>query len=213
MRSWSSLAVTWRVSVLLGVWIYVVDGQAVLVEQYVSVTRWGRWEGWTEWWLTRESGRVPVRCRPEGCWKCGVPELMDTVVEPQSCLVARDGEGYADSLVVLGELSSATWARFVRAILFDGVVSRRKWYTKMAGVLFHGDHGVDGRRCGCGMGFGRWDAGHGDRCTVWVLQRWFRGFFPEGRSCWFKGVTDAVGDVVWDDGCVRPWLLCDGRSC
>jgi hypothetical protein len=67
---------------------FCADGSAVFQELAVSITCSVGAESPAEWWLTRESGKLPSHCGVQGCWACAT--FSDGgKVPPQAVLVVK----------------------------------------------------------------------------------------------------------------------------
>lgn len=170
----------------------------------MSVTCYiGEEEGKVSWYLTKESGRVPLRC--DGMdfhdWCCMRSDGKK--VEPRAYLVVHGG---TVNTVAFAELTAEVMdmvecqvgpeiARFRRVRKEEEVL---EVFRLLQSRLFSSI-----RVCECS---------EDQVCEVcnrvprrFVCQGVYRGLFPLGEDHWWKGVTDAVGEVSRKTGIRRPW--------
>ena len=194
----------------------------------VSVTCEIDTRGRVQWWLTRESGRVP-RCEDTvRCPRCSSRAGRE-VIAPKAYLVVKCWPH-------LGQRSVSRFAPFQREkVVF---LARRILPLALEGFTdfpegSRGSHAQGVQAWGAAdrvfrsMALGGFNSAPGScRCCVgktlvcraceppnwdsddtgWVMKKGFSGVFPFGMDDPFSGVTDAVGDTTPEG---RAWLRCD----
>ncbi|KAF2677001.1 hypothetical protein K458DRAFT_166946 [Lentithecium fluviatile CBS 122367] len=184
--------------------------QAVLVSEKVSVTCRTVWNGSAEWWLTRESGRVPEGCGRETCKGCRRCPGVEWVV-PRGFVVVRVGrESLSEDGVVVAVLSRSTLSVVCRGVAEWRLHCERPQCSEGA-LVIEEVYRASGAACECG-GLGFLLCGRCGLVGVGGVVRFggqdgFMGVFPFGAGHWFTGVIDAVGRVVRSGKCVE-WLAC-----
>lgn len=179
------------------------NGRVVLISMHVSVTCSLREEG-AEWWLTRESGRAPRKCRRRGCERHSVEGTEVDFVEPKAVMVIQCG---TVETVAIGLLCAEALDAVRRGIVpemlrlaEDPTESVRGLFLLLSSGLFS-----SGVECECFASL---------VCSLCLTRSPRFLHVPVGTGVcflsnspytWFYGVTDAVGVVRY--GCRSgPWL-------
>ncbi|KAF2675654.1 hypothetical protein K458DRAFT_206683 [Lentithecium fluviatile CBS 122367] len=173
------------------------------------------------WWLTRESGRVPV-----GCVHGTVGEVRPAEVR-KAYVAVQVSAGWGLGGVQWSEVVFGLLSREALFVVETRVVklALRVW----EGVVQLGVRGGDAVACWCRearwlvclLDSGGFSTGFSCGCVLssvcgrcaalpvggrrFVEQDRFSGVFPRGRLHWWSGVTDAVKGSVCQAGC-----FCDG---
>lgn len=179
--------------------------EVVLVEHHVSVTCSVFGGGSVEWYLTRESGRVPSKCKCKDCVVCGTWKDGVEKVKPQACFVLKmliptDGKTIVDVWITL--LGEST-LDFFAVEVFPGVMEVCKLRDEKQ-VLRYRESFVGGYK--------REVSREGVRIYidreggVWLWTLVFVGLQSSLEE--FGGLTDAVGDV-FVESC--KWLRCRSK--
>ena len=173
-------------------------------------------EGRIRWWLTKESGQVPLSCREglgcascvSGRWRAGGPRALArsyVIVKVVTRLRYTAWSNVAIGLLSccsLERVRSETLPKLVLASRKTRSGVRRRWECfseQYAHTLFLLRHAGE-RPSKC------WVCGAGSVGGIpFVLRNCYDGVVPFGVEHWFLGVTDAVGEVSdWQ----KDWLLC-----
>ena len=169
-------------------------------------------EGAITFWLTKESGRVPY-CDADGCDSVSHAGSAAEVRRAYIVvLVAERTSSGDDVYVVFAPFSYESLVLVVTSVLYSVSVQLQLALQGMrvAGVAdsmsaLHGGMFSSEQPCLCSVGFGK--------CIPcesvvtgrhrFVSQAAFAGLHPLGHSHWWRGVSDAAGDI---DGIA--WLRC-----
>jgi hypothetical protein len=199
--------------------------RAVFVKQGVSLgCEIGA--GRARWWLTKESGCVPAGCWQGGdCRRCceavvlsGPRGLVRAYVIVK--IVSRLRHTVWSS-VVIGLLSVATLEVVVQNIVsplacvrLDDVAGSRteefgRDYRTVAAVLRQTSRGGYSSGVECRCAAGKVCAACKEQpadARSFVVQNRYAGVDPRGRGHWFRGVTDAIGEMsswqsTWQIAC------------
>ena len=189
----------------------------MLKAEFVSVTCEASEEGCL-WWLTRESGRRPSCIDGNECSCNPCTEPFHQACKAYLIVKVRASTRQEESVsVIFSELSKDTLEvtlakvlpRFVSALERNGKVK-----MKVIGNLTEGlgkGQFSSLEECHCQAGWKKCDM-----CDAIPSREW--RFLPElvypavcrsagsaEHRSWFLGVSDGVGDVLWED---TPWLSC-----
>lgn len=173
-----------------------------MVENGCSVTCEVR-AGETRWWLTRESGRLPLKCKAEGCARCSwgpgttvvrasyvvIRVVQSSVVRVCFALLSAERVGLVSSTVVPCLLGVRLKDR-VMVRLDEGAFSLSRECT------------CAGCSKVCIACAAQWCVSG----SAWRRSDTYAGLWPKGRGDWFTGVSDGVGSVKPGRRC---WLSCD----
>ena len=165
-------------------------------------------------WLTRESGRVPVCVDATLCGCCVTkrkPEELRSaylaVVEREHCLRTR----HPDRVSVLTVMAfRATWRSWSRVERKKALVEQ---HVRLCAGAWAGEPHCTGRWCG--------EGGDGTSCMECTVEDSlfapkYEGVFPRGEDHWWTGVTDSIDggrealDTVWLKCWMWRWVtMCD----
>jgi hypothetical protein len=200
--------------------------EAVLVERAVTVTCRVH-DGDVEWWLTVESGRVPMCVSPTLCGCGGHESAVLSRAQRRGYVLLKVSASFwlrklQWSEVIVGKLSAET-LRVVRQRL--AVLAA---HVRSSPVLEAGDSGEQclKRHVALAGSLSSWlDGGAfsgsfpcacvlGHVCTScravpeserrFVEQGCYDGMFPYGDDHWWTGVTDGAGELRGE----KPWMMC-----
>lgn len=170
-------------------------------------------DGDPEWFMCKESGRLPV-CEEPG--RCGCDEGLELVCIPQAHVVIRIDcvvRGISHSGVAIGLLSRSGLIAAERIMESHSALKSVNWTQEELEAKV--------KRMFMALENGAFSACKGELCTPFsvcemcfelpylrrrfVKQQGYYGVLPRGQQHWFSGVTDACGDV-WPSS--MPWLRC-----
>jgi hypothetical protein len=184
----------------------------VLAFHYVSVTFAVDAEGAITFWLTKESGRVPY-CDGQECDGISQAELSPQVLRGYVVVLVAERTAGGDVVYVcFASFSYETLLVVMTSVLYSFSVQSQLSLQGMrvAGVgdvmsALHKGMFSSEQPCLCSAGFGKCMS-----CATtvavkhrFIYQMGFSGLYPLGSEHWWRGVSDAAGDV---NGV--PWLRC-----